>query len=72
MVSYPAEKQWYGGAPVGLRSRWRVWRLSSGFDGGALLLIAVVAATALLTVGDCGISNDEGVQHRYGELIIAY
>src|SRR6266540_1409811 len=42
------------------------------FDAAALLLLAGLLAIALLTVDDYAISNDEEVQHRYGELIIAY
>ena len=37
--------------------------------GGILLALAV---SALFTFRDYAISNDEGVQHHYGELIIAY
>src|ERR1700733_1831267 len=37
--------------------------------GGILLAVAVAA---LFTFRDYAISNDEGVQHHYGELIIAY
>ena len=37
--------------------------------GGMLLALAV---SALFTFRDYAISNDEGVQHHYGELIIAY
>ena len=37
----------------------------------AAVLVAVVAVV-LFTYKDYAISNDEGVQHRYGELIIAY
>jgi len=37
--------------------------------GGILLALAI---TALFTFKDYAISNDEGVQHHYGELIIAY
>ena len=37
---------------------------------GGILVALVVAA--LLTFKDYAISNDEGVQHHYGELIIAY
>ena len=36
------------------------------------MLLAALAAVALLTFRDYAISNDEGVQHHYGELIIAY
>ena len=42
------------------------------FDLGAALLIAALLAAALLMVGNYSISNDEAVQHRYGELILAY
>ena len=35
-------------------------------------LLAALALAALLTFRDYAISNDEGVQHRYGELIIEY
>lgn len=42
------------------------------FDLGALLLIAALLGLALLTVHDYSISNDEAVQNRYGEMILAY
>jgi hypothetical protein len=48
----------------------RSWRL--GYDHIAVVLFAGLFAAALLTVGDYAISNDEEVQHRYGELILAY
>ena len=35
-------------------------------------LLVALAAAALFTFRDYAISNDEGVQHHYGELIIAY
>ena len=35
-------------------------------------LVALLVAIVMLTFRDYGISNDEGVQQRYGELIIAY
>ena len=35
-------------------------------------LIAALVVIALVTCRDYAISNDEAVQHRYGELIIAY
>ena len=35
-------------------------------------LLVALAAAALFTFKDYAISNDEGVQHHYGELIIAY
>jgi hypothetical protein len=44
----------------------------SPFDLGAVVLIAVLLGLVLLTFRDYSISNDEAVQHRYGEMIIAY
>ena len=41
-------------------------------DVATVVLLAALLVTALLTYRDYAISNDEGVQHRYGELIIAY
>ena len=42
------------------------------FDLVSWLLIAALLAIALATFRDYAISNDEEVQHRYGELIFAY
>ncbi len=41
-------------------------------DIAIVALLAALLVIALLTYRDYAISNDEGVQHRYGELIIAY
>jgi hypothetical protein len=41
-------------------------------DTATVVLLAALVVIALLTYKDYAISNDEGVQHRYGELIIAY
>src|SRR5262249_22304954 len=41
-------------------------------DIATVALIAALVVIALFTFKDYAISNDEGVQHRYGELIIAY
>jgi hypothetical protein len=41
-------------------------------DIATVALIAALVGIALLTFKDYAISNDEGIQHRYGELIIAY
>jgi hypothetical protein len=41
-------------------------------DIATVALIAALVAIALCTFKDYAISNDEGVQHHYGELIIAY
>lgn len=42
------------------------------FDSAAILLLLGLAAIVLFTFGDYAISNDEEVQHRYGELIFSY
>jgi hypothetical protein len=42
------------------------------YDIITVVLIAAVTVTALWTFKDYAISNDEGVQHHYGELILAY
>jgi len=41
-------------------------------DIATVALIAALVVTAWFTFRDYAISNDEGVQHHYGELIIAY
>src|SRR5664279_31674 len=41
-------------------------------DIATVAILAVLVLVALCTYKDYAISNDEGVQHRYGELIIAY
>jgi hypothetical protein len=54
-------------------SPWREARRSvDSYDIATVALIAAVAVTALWTFKDYAISNDEGVQHHYGELILAY
>jgi hypothetical protein len=45
---------------------------SNGYDLLTSALLAALMVTALLTFKDYAISNDEAVQHHYGELIIAY
>src|SRR5882724_1929229 len=47
-------------------------RPSNPHDRLILVVFAVLAAAVWFTVRDYAISNDEGVQHHYGELIIAY
>ena len=42
------------------------------YDIATVMLIAALVVIALCTFKDYAISNDEGVQHHYGELIIAY
>jgi Dolichyl-phosphate-mannose-protein mannosyltransferase len=46
--------------------------LAEPYDIATCLLLAALAAVALFTFRDYAISNDEGVQHHYGELIVAY
>jgi hypothetical protein len=41
-------------------------------DIATVMLLATLVGVALLTYQDYAISNDEGVQRHYGELIIAY
>jgi hypothetical protein len=43
-----------------------------GYDAAALVLLLALVVLVLLTFRSYGISNDEVVQQRYGELIIAY
>ena len=42
------------------------------FDLASVLLIGGLLVLALSTLHHYAISNDEEVQHRYGELILAY
>jgi hypothetical protein len=49
----------------------RLWRVEPS-DACAGLLIVALVILALTTFGDYAVSNDEEVQHRYGELIVAY
>ena len=42
------------------------------FDWAAALLITALVMLALATFREYAVSNDEGLQHHYGELIIAY
>jgi hypothetical protein len=42
------------------------------FDIATAILLALLLAVAVLVFRDYGISNDEAVQQRYGEMIIAY
>lgn len=42
------------------------------FDLASCAALAALIAAAIWTFQDYAISNDEGVQHQYGELIVAY
>lgn len=56
-----------GDAALGRRfSRWDI------HDVLTCLLLIAVTIIALLTVKDYAVSNDEPIQHQYGELIVAY
>jgi hypothetical protein len=50
----------------------RVIRFADACDLLTCVLFAVLVVVALFTVKDYAISNGEGVQQRYGELIIEY
>ncbi len=62
------------GAGVGQRlkrfARWLSTR--NAFDLASCAALAGLVILAIWTFQDYAISNDEGVQHRYGELILAY
>ncbi len=42
------------------------------YDVATVVVIAALVVIALCTFKDYAITNDEGVQHHYGELIVAY
>ena len=79
-----AEQRMAGGAEkASLRRGWSAlistrFRSISGIsridacDLATIVLLAALAVIALFTFRDYAISNDEGVQHHYGELIIDY
>jgi hypothetical protein len=61
------------GRSVAARLRHRGWLArSDGYDVAAALLFGALIALVALTFRDYGISNDEEVQQRYGEMIVAY
>jgi hypothetical protein len=47
-------------------------RVIDPHDAAALLLLGLLVALALATFREYAVSNDEGLQQHYGELIIAY
>ena len=63
-----------GGAGTDLRSGngERSQNRTDVYDLATILLLVALVAIALLTFKDYAISNDESVQHHYGQLIIAY
>lgn len=56
--------------PLGTTKQWIA--RTDACDIATVALIAALLVIALCTFKDYAISNDEGVQHHYGELIIAY
>jgi Dolichyl-phosphate-mannose-protein mannosyltransferase len=60
-----------GGSSMSGPSMLRMARVNA-YDAATLVLTAALILVALCTFRDYAISNDEGVQHHYGELIIAY
>jgi hypothetical protein len=65
-ISIVAKPDWLGGKVL------RSIVPSNPYDLLTWAVLAAVVVVAWFTVKDYAISNDEGVQHRYGELIIAY
>lgn len=64
----------FAGARLGDRSG-QLWRRLSrydAFDLASAVALAALVALVLWTFQDYAVSNDEGVQHRYAELIVAY
>jgi Dolichyl-phosphate-mannose-protein mannosyltransferase len=60
-------------SPTSLASSWTSAIARFGaYDFATLVLVAALVVIALCTFKDYAISNDEAVQHRYGELIIDY
>src|ERR1700739_1329506 len=47
-------------------------RRFDGFDLATALLLGAITAIALWTFHDYAVSNDEGLQHHYGQLILEY
>jgi hypothetical protein len=47
-------------------------RRFDGFDLATVLLLVAITAIALWTFHDYAVSNDEGLQHHYGQLILEY
>jgi hypothetical protein len=65
------------GAPIpGIAEKFLSWRRSisrfNAHDIATGVLIAALVVIALCTFKSYAITNDEGIQHHYGELIIAY
>ncbi len=50
----------------------KLLRRIDAFDLATAMLLAILTAIALWTFHDYAVSNDEGLQHHYGELILQY
>ena len=50
----------------------KLLRRFDGFDLATALLLVAITAIALCTFHDYAVSNDEGLQHHYGQLILEY
>ena len=79
MADTMTEERLTGDAAPGVAGRSSMWsrpifRIArfDVYDVVTTALIAALVIVALCTFKDYAISNDEEVQHRYGELIIAY
>ncbi|WP_412771844.1 ArnT family glycosyltransferase [Nitrobacter sp.] len=63
-------------APLSVRSRaLRGLRMIAGrdlYDLGSIVLLGILVILVLTTFRSYAITNDEWIQHRYGELIVAY
>ncbi len=57
---------------AGRKAGWRLPSRLDGYDLAAALLFAVLLVLVAYTFRDYAISNDEEVQQRYGEMIVAY
>ena len=55
-----------------IRQFWSRRLLANPLDLAAVVLFGLLIVLVLATFGDYAISNDEEVQQRYGELIVAY
>lgn len=70
----PTEERIPGSAMKALppRKATRWFNRLDGYDVATVILIAALVVLAFLTFRDYAVSNDEPVQHHYGELILRY
>ncbi|MBN8963200.1 MAG: glycosyltransferase family 39 protein [Rhizobiales bacterium] len=68
----------YGAGLPGKADNFFIWRMVRAvlsrdpYDLASLVLLAVLVGLVIATFRDYAITNDEWIQHRYGELIVAY